>query len=50
MEVSFDPKRGDKVSVTENGKLKIYNVNSSEFSAFVNDAAKNGFDIRTRIQ
>jgi hypothetical protein len=50
MEVSFDPKRGDKVSVTENGKIKIYNVNSSEFSAFVNDAAKNGFDIRTRIQ
>ena len=50
MEVSFDPKRGDKVSVTEDGKLKIYNVNSSEFSAFVNDAAKNGFDIRTRIQ
>jgi len=50
MEVSFDPKRGDKVSVTENGKVKIYNVNSSEFSAFVNDAAKNGFEIRTRIQ
>ena len=50
MEVSFDPKRGDKVSVTENGKIKIYNVNSSEFSAFVNDAAKNGFEIRTRIQ
>lgn len=50
MEVTFDPKRGDKVSVTENGKIKIYNVNSSEFSAFVNDAAKNGFEIRTRIQ
>lgn len=50
MEVTFDPQRGDKVSVTENGRIKIYNVNSPEFAAFVNDAASNGFEIRTRTQ
>jgi len=49
MDVSFDENRGDRVTLRENGNIKIYNVNSPEFSAFVNDAAAKGFEIRTRI-
>ena len=49
MDVSFDESRGDRVTVRQNGNIKIYNVNSPEFSAFVNDAAAKGFEIRTRI-
>lgn len=48
IDVSFDSSRGDRVSVMENGTIKMYNVNSPEFAAFVNDAAAKGFEIRTR--